>query len=1379
MKEVTRRRNAGGTETRMAKKGGPSIQKMHIAFGIGSLLLLITTGYAFVQDHFGRDFPQYQKKYDKTENTRLSAELERAKVQLEDYKDEKQAAVATLEAAENEKKKNAAAVAALEKEVQLIDNTLEPAAIDLNFLKADLDELKFKSDSTEGEVKVKWLKKFNDQQESIRNQFNKVEALKAERDIKVKQLDALDKPVKDAKKDLLRIASIQDDLDIKIKKLQGNAIINLIRDAPALDFVDPKLRIEQVVLPNLPVDMNFNKTQRVDRCVSCHKAIDNPDPMYTERDPLKLDPVLRSHPRLDLMVGSESKHSYKQFGCTVCHQGSGFRTEFSRVAHTPQNAEQAKHWAEKYHWKEEHYWDAKMLPLQHTEASCLKCHKGVDDVPQAHKLNEGRQLFRDRGCANCHIGATDKDMAWVGRVGPDLRRIGEKTDIEWARSWIYNPWDFRPSTKMPRFFGLENRADLKIEADGKHMPRDPVEAEAIAQFLFTASKLRETKPAEAPKGDAEEGRDLFTVVGCVGCHSTLEKSGKEKLQINDHGPDLSRIAEKVTPAWLHTWLKNPRHYWAETKMPDLRLNDKEAADITAYLMGSMKGKEARKPQEKHTEAAFEFIIRDKLSTTTRKERIDELMAKPMETLQTELRRKVKYVTQPDGKRTPTGDGEWNEEQVSEITRVLGNNARDIKAFHAGAILIQHHGCYSCHNIQGWTYEPLTCPNLGGVADKDLDKFDFGKALLDGSVPNTKWDWFATKISRPRVFDRDKESLIKPFDRLRMPWFGFTKGDPKTHMLKAAPKTTEHHAEGAAAAPHAEGAAHAHGRYHPASNPDLATGSPYGLSEYEVTRLVTHLLSLTNDPIPTEMKHQPTAKEISIDRGHRVIRELNCTGCHIAGLEKGLAYTSSAPNEVPMEALVVLLVKPPKDPDTKKIIPISERIYVDEDVLSIDYPAQPKEDTPSLSGVINIQRGTFLTSQTVPILLNEKRVRSHPTKDAEPARLVVEKKKKNEKWARYTDLVSENRFAEITRPFFNSEAEARATYAEMVKADRYYVEIAAFERVAGSMALFKDAKLTADELAAGKITYRSLDKRRTDRTFYSPATVKVRFTSGEGRIIPHIVAVEKELGNDNASAQQAPPSLSFEGGKVQPDWLYQFLKNVHTVRPGLKVRMPSFWSEGPSSSYKLIYPTGHQSAVYADRRPTGIKGEPTPGAEQVLPGDLGDDAAQLVDFFIKDSETRPYGYQSTPLNADSAKTYALGMKVVTGVGDPNYRGCMECHGVGQREPSEPKWAPNLAHVKRRIKGDWLRRFLTNPASIYPWTNMPNNFDFGWDGYNFDINDPHRGMLDSNAAKFNERVTQLKAAQFFLLNAGENEVGKDLPAGTAAPAAAPAAEPEPKK
>ena len=45
---------------------------------------------------------------------------------------------------------------------------------------------------------------------------------------------------------------------------------------------------------------------------------------------------------------------------------------------------------------------------------------------------------------------------------------------------------------------------------------------------------------------------------------------------------LFATADSKTNATLHGTY--PRGYWHETRMPDLRLSEKEAADITAYLM---------------------------------------------------------------------------------------------------------------------------------------------------------------------------------------------------------------------------------------------------------------------------------------------------------------------------------------------------------------------------------------------------------------------------------------------------------------------------------------------------------------------------------------------------------------------------------------------------------------------------------------------------------------------------------------------------------------------------------------------------------------------------------------------------------------------------
>jgi hypothetical protein len=43
-----------------------------------------------------------------------------------------------------------------------------------------------------------------------------------------------------------------------------------------------------------------------------------------------------------------------------------------------------------------------------------------------------------------------------------------------------------------------------------------------------------------------------------------------------HGPNLDGTGSKVDAGWLYAWVRNPKGYWHETRMPNLRLTEKEA-----------------------------------------------------------------------------------------------------------------------------------------------------------------------------------------------------------------------------------------------------------------------------------------------------------------------------------------------------------------------------------------------------------------------------------------------------------------------------------------------------------------------------------------------------------------------------------------------------------------------------------------------------------------------------------------------------------------------------------------------------------------------------------------------------------------------------------
>jgi len=50
----------------------------------------------------------------------------------------------------------------------------------------------------------------------------------------------------------------------------------------------------------------------------------------------------------------------------------------------------------------------------------------------------------------------------------------------------------------------------------------------------------------------------------------------------------------------------------------------------------------------------------------------------------------------------------------------------------------------------------------------------------------------------------------------------------------------------------------------------------------------------------------------------------------------------------------------------------------------------------------------------------------------------------------------------------------------------------------------------------------------------------------------------------------PPNLTGEGRKVQQEWLYHFLQNPTTIRPWLKIRMPSFDFNAKQTNMTIRY-----------------------------------------------------------------------------------------------------------------------------------------------------------------------------------------------------------------
>ena len=137
---------------------------------------------------------------------------------------------------------------------------------------------------------------------------------------------------------------------------------------------------------------------------------------------------------------------------------------------------------------------------------------------------------------------------------------------------------------------------------------------------------------------------------------------------------------------------------------------------------------------------------------------------------------------------------------------------------------------------------------------------------------------------------------------------------------------------------------------------------------------------------------------------------------------------------------------------------------------------------------------------------------------------------------------------------------------------------------------------------------------------------------------------------------APPLLTPEGAKVQPNWLYAFLKDPITIRPWLSVRMPTF-SMGD----------GHWN--------------------------------QVIDYFAAISDAiGPF------------RTHDLAQVTsITRAGEELFEllRCQQCHVLDTIPEDQPTdtLAPDLRMARERLQPDWILDWLRAPLEIQPGTRMP--------------------------------------------------------------------------
>jgi cytochrome c2 len=530
-----------------------------------------------------------------------------------------------------------------------------------------------------------------------------------------------------------RLAALRSGLDALQQRVAGldKKIDYFVLNAPLMDFIEPDLKIEQVILSGLFQDINFTAVDRVDRCMTCHVAAGR-----SGFDSEEWAEPFRSHPRLDLFVGASSPHPYTEFGCTTCHGGLDRATDFARAGHSPRTEEQKAEWIERWGWAPQKYLEDPILPGGLSEARCNSCHADNVWTPGSEQLEVGRELISRMGCFGCHL-IDYPAYREMPRPGPTLKGVASKTNPGWTYRWIEAPREFRPTTWMPHFFFQENIVGELNEE------RQRAEIRGLVSYIWDRSDSLEYPPA--PSGDAANGELLFNSIGCTGCHLRDGEATRDQFfpQINRmHGPNLVNAGSKLDPDWLFAWLKNPKEYNPDTRMPSLRLTDREAADLVAYLMSS------RDP-------AFENLEMPTVDGEVR----DDLVKGYLQNTQTI-------------------------EQSEATLADMSDRERDV---YLGGQTIRKYGCFACHEVEGFDDAKPIGVELTEEGSKPIHQFDFGHIH---DIPHTRQDWIRTKMLRPRIWDHGKEEVKGYHELYRMPNFGMSEREAEAVVTNVLGFTEE-------------------------------------------------------------------------------------------------------------------------------------------------------------------------------------------------------------------------------------------------------------------------------------------------------------------------------------------------------------------------------------------------------------------------------------------------------------------------------------------------------------------------------------------------------------------------------------------------------------
>jgi len=820
---------------------------------IASLLLIITVAWSFYVEFYGlQPWRRYQSRFAKAYSEYLGKDIKRQKQDESDVysSPEYKTLASNLSSAQQTAKIQDDEIA---KQIELLDQQRAAMADAFKDERGKIGHLVYQYEivpDSDKSAKARALKDLNEGRSSTwkvdwptasgQIEKNKVftadqlndtfTSIMAQRAALVAKRGEIDKPAKDAQALLTKYVS---------DHLPGLSSASLDGLRRSMEDFDERI-IQINVNPSGASINNLGGAGLVDRCESCHVGTDPkyvpPQVTLTKADlgmAKSNNAPFSSHPDLDLIQW----HPLEKFGCSPCHGGNGRAIDSVQRGHG-----RYPHW---------------LWPLYYPEnyqAGCQQCHSADMVTEHAPVLNEGKQLYRQRGCIGCH-----------------------------------------------RFQGFDNQDEQLVNARQQILQL----AKAKSDDLLTIPRLQKLADAAPDNATADklnsQATNLTVEISRMDARSeSLEQQTHNLLQeIKKVGPDLKEARQKLRKEWIPYWIGHTTEFRPTTKMPQFRLSQDETQALAAFVWqagltgppldhqapgNAAHGKELFEERgclachsmgEGSSTVGGTFAAN--LSRVGEKENYDYVVRWVHDPRQRTrpycpyekrdlgpedyAKHNLPYVFDLDHSRCPNDGHELVVQQptVMPSLRLSMDDSRDIATYlmtqkrpdasyasadymddpqlaAKGKDLARHYGCAGCHELSGLEDEGRIGTELTNEGSKPIERLDFALWTEDAkrgvfpdgkSSPRGPWydakGFFEQKLQNPAVYDQGKYHA-NPMDALRMP------------------------------------------------KPNL-----YG--DGDVEALVSMLLGSTDPTLPPEYMYRPADRRRYIQEGWWVVTKYNCIGCH--------------------------------------------------------------------------------------------------------------------------------------------------------------------------------------------------------------------------------------------------------------------------------------------------------------------------------------------------------------------------------------------------------------------------------------------------------------------------------------------------------------------